>query len=137
MVRILTSVAASITLVLALAGPALAIETVFDNVEVGPVTQDARGASPHVTVSLHCLQDYPRIRIRLTLVQRNSSSLQTHEIACVANTDVETTIAFGPQDGTFRSGRATYAGFVSTLAAIGGDQVISIPVTQIVIRPDR
>ena len=137
MVRILTSVAASTALVLALAGPALAIETVFENVEVGPVTQDAKGASPHVTVSIHCLQDYPNIRIRLTLAQRSSSSLQTHEIACVANTDVETIIVFGPQDGTFRSGRATYSGFVSTLSAIGGDQVISIPVTQIVIRPDR
>ncbi len=137
MVRVLTSVAASIALVLALAGPALAIETVFENVQVGPVTQDAKGASPHVTVSLHCLQDYPNIRIRLTLVQRSSASLQTHEIACVANTDVETTIVFGPQDGTFRSGRATYSGFVATLAASGGDQVISIPVTSTVIRPDR
>ena len=137
MVRVLTSFAASMALVVALAGPALAVETVFENVQVGPVTQDAKGASPQVTVSFHCLQDYPNIRIRLTLSQRGSSSFQTHEVSCVANTTVETIIVFGPQDGTFHSGRASYSGFVATLSAPGGDQFVSIPVTQTVIRRDR
>ena len=137
MVRIRTSIAASIALVIALAGPALAIETVFEGVQVGRVTQETRGASPQVTVSLHCLQDYPSIRIRLTLTQRGSASLQTHEFPCVAGTDVETTVVFGPQDGTFHQGRATFAGFVTTLAAIGGDQVILIPDTHTVIRRVR
>jgi hypothetical protein len=137
MVRVLTSIAASIALVLALAGPALAIETVFENVQLGPVTQDAKGAAPQVTVSFHCLQDYPSIRIRLTLLQRDSSSFQTYEVPCVANTEVHTTIVFGQQNGTFRPGRASYSGFVATLSAPGGDQFASIPDTQTVIRRDR
>ena len=137
MVRVLTSFAASMALVVALAGPALAIETVFENVQVGPVTQNAKGAAPQVTVSFDCLQDYPSIRIRLTLAQRASSSFQTYEIPCVADTTVETIIVFGTQDGTFHPGRASYSGFVATLSAPDGDQFVSIPVTQTVIRRDR
>ena len=133
MKRALASVVAGIWLTLLAIGPVAAVENVFDTVTVGPVTQVAHDASPTVTVSWHCLADYPFMRVRLTLTQRDSSSTQTGAGSCVAGQTVSQVITFGPQQGTFHPGPASYQGFVTTLGG-APDQVISIAPTETRIR---
>ncbi len=118
----------------------------FGSITIESTSIDMADRRPTVVVRVSCLVDISLVRVRAVLTQRAqvtgasathssaASSLQTREVACVANETLDVALDFGPQQGSFTPGRAEISGFVASFA-LGA--VRTIPSTVITLRPLR
>ena len=116
----------------------------FGSVTIESTSIDMADRRPTVVVRVSCNVDISFVRVRAVLTQRAqltgsgaspaASSLQTREVACVANETLDVAIDFGPQQGSFTPGRAEVSGFVASFALAA---VRTIPSTVITLRPLR
>jgi hypothetical protein len=116
----------------------------FGSVTIESTSIDMADRRPTVVVRLTCNVDISFVRVRAVLTQRAqvtgtgtspaASSLQTRDVACVANETLDVAVDFGPQQGTFTPGRAEVSGFVAAFALAA---VRTIPSTVITLRPLR
>jgi hypothetical protein len=116
------------------------IPNLIEAVALGSAAIDVHSRVPTVVVTLTCVQDADFVRIRVSLAQRrggsDSSSFQTRETTCQAGTRLSVPIVFGPQQGTFRPGRAEINGFAAAhVGCCSADDFESIPVTGVFLRP--